>query len=211
MQKDIIMIRLIESEWIFLRLIQGLFVIYAIYAFLIGDPVSSVLILFGLGLSMAPSFAEEKYLITLPLGLKSLIGFSLFLHLAGGMHMWYVDFYPYYDKIAHFITGMAVGLIVFLAFVLMNQKGWFKLNRLNVIAGILGLVFLLELIWEVAEIAFDELLKTEFWHGITDTMFDITFSLIGASAAVVIALGYLRYMPNIPIGKIYSQRDRFKP
>jgi hypothetical protein len=211
MQKDIIMIRLIESEWLFVRFIQGLFVLYAIYTVLIGDPVSSVLILFGLVLTMIPSFAEEKFCIALPLGLKSLIGFSLFLHVAGGLHMWYVDFYPYYDKIAHFISGMTVGLIIFLAFVLLNQKGVFTLNKRNVVGGILGLLLLLELIWEGAEWAFDELLKTDFWHGIIDTIFDISFSLIGAIAAVVIALGYLRYMPNIPIGKRYSQRDVFMP
>ena len=67
-------------------------------------------------MTMIPYIAEKLLRISFPLGVKAMIPFALFMHTAGGILRWYWEFSGiYYDKIAHMIGGIALGLVVFVS------------------------------------------------------------------------------------------------
>ena len=68
-------------------------------------------------ITLIPYAAERLMRISIPFGVKLMIPFALFIHAAGGIMDWYWSpVFPWYDKAAHFISGLAVGLVVFVFF-----------------------------------------------------------------------------------------------
>ena len=67
-------------------------------------------------MTLIPYVAEKLLRISFPLGVKGMIPFALFMHTAGGIMRWYWELSGiYYDKIAHMIGGIALGLVIFVS------------------------------------------------------------------------------------------------
>ena len=120
-----------------------------IQSILIGDMTRSLWPLIAIVLTLVPFAFEWKDKVSLPFGLKMMIPFALFLHVAGGIMRWYWEV-PLFDKFAHVVSAIALGLILFTMYQYLDYLEYakkkpffkkririFKTQEEDVLAGIL--------------------------------------------------------------------------
>jgi hypothetical protein len=114
-------------------------------------------------MTMIPYVAERLLHISFPFGVKAMIPFALFMHAAGGIMRWYWELSGiYYDKIAHMIGGIALGLVIFvciLTIILFSEWGITKRSVLFLTALI---TFCFGFFWEFEEMSIDSVMMTIF-------------------------------------------------
>ncbi|WP_319643599.1 DUF2238 domain-containing protein [Methanovulcanius yangii] len=154
-------------------------------------------------LTMVPMIMEREVHITVPWWLTFLIVLSLYIHIGGQYFDWYTTLYPYYDKIAHFISGTTVALIGFTLVLLLDQYTENNFNRPVIIFLIVMLTVAVGGLWEIFEYTVDTFLGIEMQHGLDDTMLDMIFVLLGA--VIVAALGniYLRKISKRDLSRLF--------
>ncbi len=179
------------SEYAILLAFEILFLWFAIQAVLIDDTTRFYVVLVSMALLLVPVLAEKKIAITLPFGTKSTIALALFLHMAGGINRWYWKFMPYYDKLAHGVSALALGLLIF-SFLLVLDYWEIRVRPSRILLLIFVLVFLFGLSWEVGEYYIDVLVQSSYNNGITDSILDIISNTIGSIVAVALASRYLK-------------------
>jgi len=157
-------------------------------------------------LTLVPMLMDRQIHITIPWWLTFLIVLSLYLHIAGQYFDWYTSFYPYYDKIAHLISGTTVALIGFTLVLLLDQYTENNFNRPVIIFMIIMFTMAFGGLWEIFEYTVDTFLGVEMQHGLDDTMLDMIFVLVGA--IVVAALGnfYLRRVSKKTLSHLFLGR-----
>jgi len=143
------------------------------------------------GLTLVPSAITRRWSITLPWEVSLLIALSLYLHIAGGVLGYYDIYYPYYDKIAHLVSGITVSVLAFVAVLLLDRFSRLNLSRWMIVGFIIMAAMAMEGFWEIYEWLFDTFLGTTLQHGLDDTMLDMIFVLVGA---VAVALAGNRYL-----------------
>jgi hypothetical protein len=145
------------------------------------------------------SYAAERLLrISFPFGIKFMIPFALFMHAGGGIMDWYWSpVFPLYDKVAHFVSGMAVGLVMFAFFLVLDAYG-IRFKPTTVLIGIFLLVAFLGGIWKIGEVYMDITHNSMFDEGLPDLIGDDICHTIGSIAAVIVSW---RYFLTIPKGK----------
>lgn len=180
-----------KSEYAILLAFEILFLWFAIQAVLIDDTTRFYVVLVSMALLLVPVLAEKKIAITLPFGTKSTIALALFLHMAGGINRWYWKFMPYYDKLAHGVSALALGLLIF-SFLLVLDYWEIRVRPSRILLLIFVLVFLFGLSWEVGEYYIDVLVQSSYNNGITDSILDIISNTIGSIVAVALASRYLK-------------------
>ncbi|MBT8506839.1 hypothetical protein AZH53_00140 [Methanomicrobiaceae archaeon CYW5] len=139
-------------------------------------------------LTMVPMIMEREVHITVPWWLTFLIVLSLYIHIGGQYFDWYTTLYPYYDKIAHFISGTTVALIGFTLVLLLDQYTENNFNRPVIIFLIVMLTVAVGGLWEIFEYTVDTFLGIEMQHGLDDTMLDMIFVLLGRSSLLPSAI-----------------------
>ncbi len=154
-------------------------------------------------LTLVPMIMERQIHISIPWWLTFLIVLSLYIHIGGEYFDWYTSFYPYYDKIAHLISGTTVALIGFTLVLLLDQYTENNFNRPVIIFLIVMLTVAVGGLWEIFEFAVDTTLGVKMQHGLDDTMLDMIFVLLGA--VVVAALGniYLRRVSKRDLSRLF--------
>ena len=168
------------------------------WAIEIGDTTRSYAVIIAMIISIVPLMVEKLLKITLPFGVKSIIVLSLFLHIAGGVMRWYWSpTFPLFDKVAHFVSGLSVGLIILVFFLLLDLWG-IRLRKTTILIGIFLLMAFFGGMWKVVEVSNDVLNHTIYNDGLTDIIGDDVAHTIGSLAAVAIA--YL-YILSVPIGE----------
>ncbi|MCK8518585.1 DUF2238 domain-containing protein [Methanoculleus sp. 7T] len=145
----------------------------------------------ALGLTMVPAAVTRRGYITLPWEINLLVALSLYLHVAGGVRGFYEIYYPYYDKVAHLISGITVSVLAFVAVLLLDRFSRLNLSRRMIVGFVIIFAMAMEGFWEIYEWLFDTFLGTSLQHGLDDTMLDMIFVLVGA---VVVALAGNRYL-----------------
>ncbi|MDN5340056.1 MAG: hypothetical protein PWQ30_1165 [Euryarchaeota archaeon] len=145
----------------------------------------------GLFLTLVPAIATRKWSITLPWQVNLLIAFLLYLHVAGEIQGYYLIYYPYYDKIAHLVSGITVSVLAFVIVLLLDRFSRLNLSRWMIVGFIIIAAMAMEGFWEIYEWTFDTILGTNLQHGLDDTMLDMIFVLIGS---IVVALAGNRYL-----------------
>ncbi|CCJ37479.1 hypothetical protein BN140_2556 [Methanoculleus bourgensis MS2] len=145
----------------------------------------------ALGLTLVPAIVTRRGNITLPWEINLLVALSLYLHVAGGVRGFYDLYYPYYDKVAHLISGITVSVLAFVAVLLLDRFSRLNLSRWMIVGFIIIFAMAMEGFWEIYEWLFDTFLGTNLQHGLDDTMLDMIFVLIGA---VIVALTGNRYL-----------------
>ncbi len=143
------------------------------------------------GLTLVPSAITRRWSITLPWEVSLLIALSLYLHIAGGVLGYYDIYYPYYDKIAHLVSGITVSVLAFVAVLLLDRFSRLNLSRWMIVGFIIIAAMAMEGFWEIYEWVFDTFLGTNLQHGLDDTMLDMIFVLVGS---IGVALAGNRYL-----------------
>jgi hypothetical protein len=180
-------------------LFQLLIALNGAYAFLIGDYHEMFTAFLMFGLTVVPYVVAKGMRIHFPWFVFFLIALSLWFHTAGYIQGFYVLYYPYYDKIAHLVSGIAVALLGFLGVIFLDR--YWKMNL--TIPFIVGftIIFAMALggFWEIYEFLVDTFfggpLTSPMQNSLEDTMLDMVFVMVGS---VIVAL----------IGVIYFHKHR---
>ena len=179
------------AELYVVALFQILFVGFAIESYLAGNPTRSFWCIVYFVLTFIPLAFERRYGVTFPSGLKMMVPFALFIHLWGRMTYWYWEM-PLYDKFAHVVAAVAVGLIIFSCYLYLDylefvkKKPFFKKQvrilssqKTDVLVGTTIILILMGLFWEVGEYAIDVAYHTTYNFGFVDSLTDFMGNLIG--------------------------------
>ncbi len=193
---------LLVFEVIFLGLI--------FWAIEIGDTARAYAVIVAMIISLVPLLVEKLLKITLPFGVKSVIVLSLFLHIAGGVMRWYWSpTFPLFDKGAHFVSGLSVGLIILVFFLLLDMWG-IRYRKTTILVAIFMLMAFFGGVWKIVEVSNDVLNHTIYNDGLSDIIGDVVAHTIGSLAAVAVA--YL-YFISVPVGEnlSYLIRKQVRP
>lgn len=157
----------------------------------LNDLTRFAVVLVSMLLAIVPLLVEKSLGISLPPGVKAIIVITLFLHAAGGVLRWYWIYKPWYDKVAHFVAGTAIGLLGFVFFLFLSRRG-ITVQKRTVLAGIFIIVLFLGLFWEISEIYIDTLGYSTYSNGSMDNIQDMIANTLGS----VVAILYARYLMN---------------
>jgi len=147
-------------------------------------------------ISFDPLIVEKLLKITLPFGVKSIFVLSLFLHIAGGVMRWnWSPTFPLSDKVAHFVSGMAVDMIILVFLFVLDM--WGIIDRKTTIRiGIFLRMAFFGGICKVVEVSNDVLNHTIYNAGLSDIIGDTVALTIGSLAAVAVAYLYFLSVLN---------------
>jgi hypothetical protein len=186
-----------RSEYYVLILFEILFLLLAVQAVIIGDTSRFYGVLASMVLALFPVLAEWGLSVRLTPGVKTVIALALLLHVAGGINRWYWKFAPYYDKLAHVVAAMAVGMVILSLFLILDT--WeIRASPGRIIAGMIIIVVVLGGLWEIGEYSIDLLVRSSYNNGVMDTIIDTIANLAGLLIAVLYAWWILK---NVPAGR----------
>ncbi|NTU99794.1 MAG: hypothetical protein HGA55_01550 [Methanoregulaceae archaeon] len=176
---------------------QSLIALNAVYAFIIGEYHEMFTAILMFGLTVVPYVAAQRLKIHLPWFVFLLIALALWFHTAGYVQGYYITFYPYYDKIAHIVSGMTIALLGFLGVIFLDK--YMKMNLTPVFIIFFTIIFGVALgaFWEMYEflvdIVFGGNLAGPMQNGLEDTMLDMIFTLGGSVVVAIIGVFWFRH------------------
>ncbi|WAI00182.1 hypothetical protein [Methanogenium organophilum] len=176
---------------------QTLIGLNCIYAFVTGNLVGffSALIMFVA--TLIPFIIAHRMNIHFPWFVFFLIALALWFHTAGYIQGYYEMFYPYYDKIAHLVSGTTVALLGFLGVIFLDRYWNMKLNALFIIGFTIIFGMALGGFWEIYEFLVDTFLggsmAGKMQNGLNDTMLDMMFVLAGSIIVAIMGVFYFRH------------------
>jgi len=196
--------------------LQLLIVPIIVASFYTGDYFFAIGGIFAFFLTIVPYIVEKEFCLVIPWWLTFLIVLSLYIHLAGEYYSWYHLFSPYYDKFAHTISGITVGLLGFTAVLLIDRYTENNFNRPLIILMIFMFTMAFGAIWEIIEFLMDTffLYGDHMQHGNTDTMLDMIFVMLGAIVVAVLGNFYLRKMSKRDLTQLLTGNpdlERYAP
>jgi hypothetical protein len=183
-----------QSEYYILLLFEIIFLGLALQAVLIEDTTRFYVVLVSMGIALIPLVIEWGLSVRFTPGVKTVIALALLLHVAGGINRWYWKYAPYYDKLAHVVAALALGLAVFSFFLIISTRG-FTVRPSWIIAWMLILVIFMGGIWEIGEYSIDLLVRSSYNNGVMDSILDTISNLIGLGIAVWYAWGIMKGIP----------------
>jgi hypothetical protein len=167
--------------------IQVFLLYFSLTGFLIGDIARATWGLIAVLLTFLPAIVEWRLRMHLPWTVKFLIALALFLHIAGGINRWYFLFYPFYDKLAHFVSALTIAFMLYLFLLCLGTYSRFKPGRYTIMVIILVTTMLFGQAWEYAELSIDMLFRSTYYMSSLDSLIDSTGNFLGAFIIVVIA------------------------
>lgn len=197
---------------------RGLLIVLLPYEIYNGDLLFAAATAVAIGISLVPAIVERNHRIHLPFEFDFLITLSLFLHTFLGEGMRFYERVGVWDNILHFY-GTAV--VSFLAFMIVYSLHYTRKIRLTIpFIGFFTVIFALAVgaLWEVGEYTVDVLFGTYTQDGLTDTMWDIIYDLIGGTVVAAFGMVYVRYTrPETrkkltkPLGEVFAVFARRLP
>ena len=185
------------------------FILLAIQAVNIDDIPRMKIAITAFFMTLIPYVAEKLLRISFPPGIKGMIPFALFMHTAGGIMRWYWELSGiYYDKIAHLIGGIALGLVIFVSLLTAILFTTWGIQKRGVLFLTALITFLFGMIWEIEEMSIDSVMMTTYSGGIYDSIGDMTGNILGIILCLCIAK---RYMDAVPPGMRLSWLLRKNP
>jgi hypothetical protein len=183
-------------ENIIVILFELSFILLAIQAVNIEDIPRLYIAITSFFMTLIPYVAEKLLRIQFPIGVKFMIPFALFMHTAGGIMRWYWELSDfYYDKIAHLIGGIALGLAIFVSILTAINFTTWEIEKKSVLVLTVLLTFLFGFIWEIEEMAIDSVVMTTYSGGLYDSIGDTTGNIVG----IIICLYIInRWMDTVP-------------
>ncbi len=199
-----------NAEIVIALVFELIFIGLYIQSILIGDVTRSLWPLIAIILTLVPFAFEWKDKVSLPFGLKMAVPFALFLHVAGGIMRWYWEV-PFFDKLAHVVSAIALGLILFTMYQYLDYLEYvkkrpffkkririFRTQEGDVLAGIIIILVIFGFAWEFSEYLIDLFYLTTYNFGLVDSVTDFLGDIIGL--LIVIYLVH-RSMETIPPGE----------
>jgi hypothetical protein len=176
---------------------QTLIGLNCIYAFVTGNLAGffSALIMFLA--TLVPFIIAHRMNIHFPWFVFFLIALALWFHTAGYIQGYYEMFYPYYDKIAHLVSGTTVALLGFLGVIFLDRYWNMNLTAPFIIGFTIMFGVALGAFWEIYEFLVDNIfggsLAGPMQNGLEDTMLDMMFVLAGSIIVAIIGVFYFRH------------------
>jgi len=176
---------------------QTLIGLNCIYAFVTGNLVGffSALIMFVA--TCIPFIIAHRMNIRFPWFVFFLIALALWFHTAGYIQGYYEMFYPYYDKIAHLVSGTTVALLGFLGVIFLDRYWDMKLTAPFIVGFTIIFGMALGGFWEIYEFLVDTFLggslAGKMQNGLNDTMLDMMFVLAGSIIVAIMGVFYFRH------------------
>lgn len=176
---------------------QTLIGLNCIYAFFIGNMAGffSALIMFAV--TLIPFFIAHRMNIQFPWFVFFLIALALWFHTAGYIQGYYEMFYPYYDKIAHLVSGTTVALIGFMGVIFLDRYWNMNLTAPFIVGFTIMFGVALGAFWEMYEFLVDTFfggsLAGPMQNGLNDTMLDMMFVLAGSIIVAIMGVFYFRH------------------
>jgi hypothetical protein len=175
---------------------QGFILLEGIYGIFLRDPSIILTAFIGFFLTCIPYLIERRIRVTLPWEVNFLIAFAVFLHVAGYSQHLYLFLYPYYDKVAHFISSITVAVLAFVSILLIDRFSCTKLARWQIFFYIVIFTMAIGAFWEIYEYLMDTFFGsylTKFLqHGLDDTMIDLIIDLLGGIIVAVFGTFYIK-------------------
>lgn len=175
---------------------QALIAMNAIYAFSLGEYRAMLTALFMLGITFVPFVVAQRMKINLPWFVYFLIALALWIHTAGYIQGYYTLLYPYYDKVAHLVSGTTVALLGFLGVIFLDKYWGMKLTTPFIIFFTIIFSVALGAFWEMYEFFIDNVfggsLAGPMQNGLNDTMWDMIFVFGGSIVVAILGSFYLR-------------------
>ena len=175
---------------------QALIALNAVHAFLIGEYQAMFTAILMFVLTIVPYIVAKRINVEFPWFVFFLIALALWFHTAGYVQGYYERFYPYYDKIAHLVSGTAVALLGFLGVILLDK--YLKMNLQPAFIIFFTIIFGVALgaFWEMYEFLIDFFfggsLAGPMQNGLEDTMLDMMFVLGGSIIVAVMSIFWFR-------------------
>jgi hypothetical protein len=176
---------------------QALIALNAVYAFYIGEYHAMFTAILMFALTVIPYLVAERMDIHLPWFVFVLVALSLWFHTAGYIQGYYTTFYPYYDKVAHIVTGTTVALLGFLGVIFLDK--YTKMNLTPVFIIFFTIIFGVALgaFWEMYEflidIAFGGNLAGPMQISLEDTMLDMIFTFGGSIIVAIMGVLWFQH------------------
>ena len=175
---------------------QALIGLNAIYAFLLGEFQAMFTAVLMFVLTLVPYVVSERMNIKLPWFVFSLIALALWIHTAGYIQGYYVIFYPYYDKVAHLVSGTTVALLGFLGVIFLDKYWKMTLTTPFIIGFTIIFSVALGAFWEMYEFFIDNVfggsLAGPMQNSLNDTMLDMIFVLGGSIIVAILGNFYFK-------------------
>jgi len=177
-------------------LFQALIALSGVYAYASGQIAETFTALLMFALSVVPYVVAARENIRFPWFVYFLISLALWFHVAGYVQGFYVDLYPYYDKVAHLVSGITIALLGFLGVVYLDRHWRMRLTPLFVAGFTIIFGMALGALWEMYEFLVDMIfggsIGGPMQNGLADTMLDMIFVLVGSVMVALVALSYFR-------------------
>lgn len=175
----------------------ALIIIASVYALALGHYSVTLLGLLAAAICSIPTIVQRKLQIILPWEVTFLVALTLFLHTGGFSFQWYLDYYPYYDKLAHLIAAITVAFVIFLtALLLMRFSSRLQMEHGQIFLFVVIFTFAFGVVWEIWEFIFDTFFSFLFTiplqHGNADTLLDLTSDLAGALIVAFLGVCFLK-------------------
>jgi hypothetical protein len=190
---------------------QLLIALDMIYAFSLGYYTEGFSALFMFLLTLIPYWVAKKFDVEFPWFVYFLIALSFWFHTAGFIQGYYVTYYPYYDKVAHFASGIAIALLGFLGVIFIDRFGKMNLTEPFIVGFTIIFGLAMAAVWEIYEFAVDTFLGGSFAGrmqiGNTDTMLDMVTVLAASIIVAFIAVLWFRHHDKGDIMKARHSTD----
>ncbi len=176
---------------------QALIALNAVHAFLIGEYRAMFTAILMFAMTVIPYIIAQRMNIQLPWFVFFLIALALWFHTAGYIRGYYTTFYPYYDKIAHIVSGTAVALLGFLGVIFLDK--YLNMNLKPVFIAFFTVIFGVALgaFWEMYEFFIDTFfggnLAGPMQVSNTDTMLDMMFVFGGSLIVAVMGILWFKH------------------
>ena len=175
---------------------QALIALNAVYAFLLGEFQAMFTAVLMFVLTLVPYVISERMNIKLPWFVFLLIALALWIHTAGYIQGYYVIFYPYYDKVAHLVSGTTVALLGFLGVIFLDKYWKMTLTTPFIIGFTIIFSVALGAFWEMYEFFIDNVfggsLAGPMQNSLNDTMLDMIFVLGGSIIVAILGNFYFK-------------------
>lgn len=176
---------------------QALIGLNAIYAFIVGEFQAMFTAVMMLILTFVPYIISKRMNINLPWFVFFLIALALWIHTAGYIQGYYTIFYPYYDKVAHLVSGTTVALLGFLGVIFLDKYWKMTLTTPFIIGFTIIFSVALGAFWEMYEFFVDSVfggsLAGVMQNSLDDTMWDMIFVLGGSIIVAILGNFYLKH------------------
>jgi hypothetical protein len=175
----------------------ALILIASVYALALGHYSVTILGLLAAAMCSIPTIVQRKLNIIIPWEVTFLVALTLFLHTGGFSFKWYLDYYPFYDKLAHLMAAITVAFAIFLAVLIILRISYrLEMERWQIFLFVVILTFTFGVIWEIWEFIFDTFLGSVFTiplqRGNSDTLLDLASDLAGGMIVAFLGTYFLK-------------------